>query len=200
MIPDPAAHLRSADPRLAVHVDAIGPLTPAPGGDPYEELVRMIIYQQLAGKAAATIEGRFLDIFGGRSPRPDELLAVEDERLRAAGLSRQKSGYLRDLAAKARDGALGDDLHTLPDDEVIARVTTVKGIGRWTADMLLIFCLRRPDVLPVGDLGVRKAMQHLYELPELPTPARMEEIAAPWRPHRSTASRYLWRWLDTRTP
>ena len=195
------AHLRAADPVLAGVIDRVGEVTLRPEGEPYQELVRAILYQQLAGAAAATIERRFRALYGdGRVPAPEELLATPDEALRGAGVSRQKIGYLRDLAEKAAQGLIGDDLRLLPDEEVIARVISVKGVGRWTADMLLLFCLNRPDVLPVGDLGVRKGFQRAYGLPDLPKPAEMERIAAPWRPYRSVATRYLWRSLDIVTP
>lgn len=199
-VADALAHLRAADPVLAAVIERVGPLTPRPVGEPYQELVRAILYQQLAGPAAAAISRRFQALYGdGRVPSPEELLATPDEALRGAGVSRQKIAYLRDLAAKAAQGVIGDDLCLLPDDDVIARVTSVKGIGRWTADMLLIFCLGRPDVLPVSDLGVRKGFQHAYDLAGLPRPAEMERIAAPWRPYRSVATRYLWRSLDIAT-
>ena len=192
------AHLRSADERLAAVIDQIGPIPVDAPRVPYPALVHAIIYQQLAGAAAATIERRFLALYPhGGAPAPDELLATPEENLRSAGLSRQKIGYLRDLALTASAGQLGDDLSTLPDAEVVERVTAVKGVGRWTADMLLLFCLRRPDVLPVGDLGVRKGFQRLYDLADLPTPAVMEHLAVPWRPYRSVAARYLWRLVDT---
>lgn len=194
------AHLRAADPVLDRVIAAAGELIIRPARDPYRELVRSIIYQQLAGPAAATIERRFRALYDhGDVPATEELLATPDEALRGAGISRQKISYLRDLAAKGAAGVVSEHLRALPDDEVIAAVTSVKGVGRWTADMLLIFCLGRPDVLPVGDLGTRKAMQRAYALPDLPAPAEMERIAAPWRPYRSTATRYLWRWLDAPT-
>jgi DNA-3-methyladenine glycosylase II len=197
---DAISHLSAADPVLAGLIARIGPIDARPAGDPYPELVRAIIYQQLAGAAAATIERRFRALYpDSRVPTPEELLSTPDEALRGAGVSRQKIGYLRDLARHAAEGRISDDLRTLPDEEVITRVTAVKGIGRWTADMLLLFCLGRPDVLPVGDLGVRRAMQRAYGLPALPKPAEMETLAAPWRPHRGMASRYLWRSLDTVT-
>lgn len=195
-----AVHLCTADPVLATAIELVGPITIDHGGSPYEALVRSILYQQLAGAAAATIERRFLALYGnGRStPTPDQLLATDVETLRTAGVSRQKAGYLLDLAAKAQAGVIGDFLADLPDDEVATHVMQVKGIGRWTADMLLIFCLGRPDVLPVGDLGIKNAVQRLYGHDARLTPAALGALAEPWRPYRSAASWYLWQWLDVR--
>lgn len=196
-IDDALSHLHAADPVIARIIETVGTFPIRPTGSPYPELVRAILYQQLAGPAAAAIERRFLALYpDGGVPAPHQLLATPDDDLRGAGISRQKIGYLRDLAAKAADGVVSDALRDLADDGVSARVMAVKGVGRWTADMLLIFCLGRPDVLPVGDLGTRKAMQRAYALPDLPRPAEMERLADPWRPHRSVATRYLWRWLD----
>jgi 3-methyladenine DNA glycosylase/8-oxoguanine DNA glycosylase len=187
---------------LARVVEAVGPLTMREGGRPYPALVRSILYQQLAGAAAATIERRFLALFGehGEVPAPDQLLATDVETLRTAGVSRQKAGYLLDLAAKAQTGVVGDFLTELPDEEVAKHVMAVKGVGQWTADMLLIFCLGRPDVLPVGDYGVRSAVKRLYALPDLPTPAELTAIAETWRPYRSAGTLYCWRWLDLKLP
>jgi 3-methyladenine DNA glycosylase/8-oxoguanine DNA glycosylase len=197
-----SAHVRDADPVLARVVEAVGPLTMREGGRPYPALVRSILYQQLAGAAAATIERRFLALFGehGEVPAPDQLLATDVETLRTAGVSRQKAGYLLDLAAKAQTGVVGDFLTELPDEEVAKHVMAVKGVGQWTADMLLIFCLGRPDVLPVGDYGVRSAVKRLYALPDLPTPAELTAIAETWRPYRSAGTLYCWRWLDLKLP
>ena len=202
---DPAAataHLRDADPLLARAVEAVGPLAMRHSGRPYEALVRSILYQQLAGPAAATIERRFLALYGdtGAPPTPEQMLATDLETFRSAGVSRQKAGYLLDLAAKAQEGVVGDHLAELSDDEVANRVMAVKGIGRWTADMLLIFCLGRPDILPVGDLGLRNAVKRLYGHPDhLPT-KELEALAEPWRPYRSAATWYLWQWLDVKPP
>jgi DNA-3-methyladenine glycosylase II len=175
-------------------VKNVGPYQLEVRGAPFESLLRAILYQQLAGPAAAAIERRFLAIFGDRIPASHELITVTDEQLRSAGVSRQKSGYMRSLAEHFVAGTLSDRrLRRASDEEVIEHITQVKGIGRWTADMLLLFCLGRPDVLPVGDLGVRASMRAAYGLDELPTPAQMEEIAEPWRPYRSAATWYLWR-------
>lgn len=191
------AHLRQADPRLAAVIERVGACTLRPRGPIYQSLFRSVLYQQLAGNAAAAIERRVKACFGGAVPPPDEFLSASTEALRAAGLSRQKLAYLRDLAAHFADGRLdGRRLCRLPEDDLIAAVTAVHGIGEWTAHMLLIFSLGRPDVLPVGDYGVRKGMQILYRLRELPKAEKMERVAAPWRPYRSIASWYLWRSVD----
>jgi DNA-3-methyladenine glycosylase II len=167
--------------------------------DAYGALVRSITGQQLSTKAAATIYGRVADLYGGNTPTPQQIIETDPDDLRAAGLSRAKAAYLRDLAEHVIDGDLPiDDLAELPDEQVYAVLTAVKGLGRWTVDMFMIFHLGRPDVLPVGDLGVRKAMQTEYGLKELPKPDEMERIAEPWRPHRSLASLYLWESLDNR--
>ena len=202
---DPEAatsHLRAADATLTRAIDAVGPLRIQHGGRPYEALVRAILYQQLAGPAALAIEQRFLALYGedGAVPGPERLLATDLETFRAVGVSRQKAGYLLDLADKTRAGVIGDFLGELPDEEVIAHVTRVKGIGRWTADMLLMFCLGRPDMLPVGDLGFKNAVMRLYGHEKHLLPAELEALAEPWRPYRSAATWYLWQWLDVKTP
>jgi len=201
------AHLRAADPVLGALVDEVE--TGAGLGeragrrgieahDHYGALVRSIVGQQLSTKAARAINGRLNDRFGGRPPTPSEILADDPEELRAAaGLSRAKVGFLRSLAEHVMRGELDlERLDSLPDEEVIAELVAVKGLGEWTAHMFLIFHLERPDVLPVGDLGVRRAIMNAYGLAELPAPAEMTVLAEPWRPHRSTAARYLWRSLD----
>jgi len=195
------AHLGAADTRLRGLIDRIGPCTLAPRDSIYRSLFRSILFQQLAGPAATAIHRRVCALFGGGIPPPAAFLSVGDDELRAAGLSRQKLAYLRDLAAHFADGRLrAQQLARLPENELIAAVTSVHGVGEWTAHMMLIFCLGRPDILPVGDYGVRKGMQQLYRLRELPKPEKMERVAAPWRPYRSIASWYLWRSLDVRTP
>jgi DNA-3-methyladenine glycosylase II len=165
--------------------------------DAYGALVRAIVGQQLSSKAARTIYERLIEVFGGHTPTPKELLAVDPRLIRAAGLSNAKVAYLRDLAEHVLSGELElDRLTELSDAEVSAQLTAVKGLGQWTADMFLIFHLGRPDVLPVGDLGIRRAVQIAYGLTELPDAKRLAQIAEPWRPHRSLACLYLWRSLD----
>ena len=195
-------HLRTADPLLRELIDRLGPLDaearrrgrPA---DAYGALVRSIVGQQLSTKAARSIYGRLVELFDGKAPSPPQLLGADAETLRAVGLSRAKVAYLRDLARRVEDRELElDRLADLDDDEVAAQLIAVKGVGRWTADMFLVFHLGRPDILPVGDLGIRRAVERTYELPELPAADEMLRIGEPWRPHRSLASLYLWRSLD----
>jgi DNA-3-methyladenine glycosylase II len=165
--------------------------------EPYGALVRSIVGQQLSTKAARTIYERLIALFDGRTPTPAELLDADPEEVRSAGLSRPKVSYLRSLAEHVESGELElARLTELSDEEVSEQLTAVKGLGQWTADMFLIFHLRRPDVLPVGDLGIRRAVERAYGLPDMPDPARLTEIAEPWRPNRSLASLYLWRSLD----
>lgn len=189
--------LRRRDPVLGAVVRRVGPCALRARGDPYASLHRAILYQQLAGAAAQAIERRVKSLFGGRVPRPAALLAADDVSLRSAGLSRQKLASLRDLARAFHEGELdARRLHRLEDDAVVEAVTRVRGVGEWTAHMLLMSSLGRPDVLPIGDYGVRKAVQALYGLEELPARRELEAIAEPWRPWRSVASWYLWRSLD----
>lgn len=156
------------------------------------------MYQQLAGSAADAIHGRFMKIYGGRFPAPARLLRTPAEKLRGVGLSGRKTEYICDLARRVHDGSIDlPALASMADEQVVEKLTEVKGIGRWTAEMFLIFNLGRPDVLPVGDLGLRRAMQKLYRLRSLPEPEKMERIAEPWRPYRSVATWYLWKSLDT---
>jgi DNA-3-methyladenine glycosylase II len=167
--------------------------------DAYGTLVRSITGQQLSTKAAATIYGRLTQHFGGRTPTPQEIIDTSPQELRALGLSNAKAAYLRDLAEHIVDGELPiDDLAAMPDAKVAETLLAIKGLGRWTVDMFLMFHLGRPDILPVGDLGIRKAMQIHYGLEDLPSPSEMERIAEPWRPHRTLASLYLWESLDNR--
>jgi DNA-3-methyladenine glycosylase II len=163
----------------------------------YGALVRSIVGQQLSTKAARSIYERLTALFDGRTPTPAELLAADPEKVRSVGLSRPKVTYLRSLAEHVESGELElDRLTELPDEEVSEQLTAVKGLGQWTADMFLIFHLRRPDILPVGDLGIRRAVERAYDLPEIPDAAQVLEVGEPWRPHRSLASLYLWRSLD----
>lgn len=208
---DALAHLTAADPVLARLVADYGPPESdedseaagtggrrTPPGDHYAALLRAIIGQQLSTKAARTIYGRVLDHFGGVPPTPEQVLAADPEEMRAAGgLSRAKAQYLRSLAEHVLSGELElDRLDDLDDETVIAELVAVKGLGVWTSHMFLMFQLDRPDVLAVGDLGVRRGAQIAYGMDELPTPAELTEMAQPWRPHRTMACRILWRSLD----
>ena len=164
--------------------------------DPFRALVHAIIAQQLSTKAAATIERRVSALFAGPAS-PKALASVTDDQLRAAGMSFQKIRYLRDLCSRVQDGSLNLTLiHELPDEDVITALTQVKGIGRWTAEMFLMFRLHRPDVLPVGDLGIVRAVQRAYGLRKVPSPDRLLRLGEPWRPYRSVACWYLWASLD----
>ena len=192
-------YLTAADPKLGAVIRRVGPfrLKPKTEGTHFDAVCRSIIYQQLSGKAAGTIHSRVLDLYGGRHPLPDELAATADDRLRAAGLSRQKLSYLKDLATRVVENDVPiDTLHELPDDVVIESLVRVKGVGRWTAQMFLMFRLGRPDVLPDLDLGIQKAIQRAYGLRKRPLPARVIKIGAPWAPYRTVASWYLWRSLE----
>ncbi len=196
-------HLRKIDKVLARLIDQVGPFTPRDPADPYEAIIRSIMYQQLAGPAAATILNRLLALYGsdGRYPTPAELLATSDNDFRSAGVSRQKTGYLRELAHHLAEGRL--DLATLPDASdgaVIERLTSVRGVGVWTAQMFLMFQLGRLDILPVSDLGVRRGMQAAYGLDEPPSLEEATEIGAPWAPYRSVGSWYMWQAIDVITP
>jgi DNA-3-methyladenine glycosylase II len=192
-------HLRTADARLGAWIDSVG----ACGwrrdrtGTHFDAVARSIVYQQLSGAAAATIHARFLALFGGRNPTPAELVRTPVPTLRGVGLSGRKTEYLQDLAARALDGSLPiERLHLLGDAEVVEVLTAVRGIGEWTAQMVLMFRLGRPDVLPVLDLGVRKAVQQIYRLRALPSPDRVATIGARWAPYRTVAAWYLWRRVD----
>jgi DNA-3-methyladenine glycosylase II len=195
-------HLRASDDTLARVIDERGPLDldarvrgrPA---DAYGALLRAIVGQQLSVKAARTIYERFTALFDGRTPTPEELLEVDADTLRGAGLSRAKASYVRSLAEHVISGELElDRLDELSDERVAAELVAVKGLGQWTADMFLIFHLGRPDVLPVGDLGVRRAVERLYGFEALPSAAELEALGERWRPWRSLASLYLWESLD----
>jgi DNA-3-methyladenine glycosylase II len=194
--------LREADPVMARLIDDHGEvvrrdLKRERPGDAYGALVRSIVGQQLSTKAASTIYGRVLELFGGHTPTPTQLLKAKPERIRAAGLSNAKIAYLRDLAAHVEEGTLElERLPDLPDEEVAAQLTSIKGLGQWTADMFLMFHLGRPDVLPVGDQGIRRAVMVEYGLRKLPDAKRLEKIARPWRPYRTLACLYLWSSLD----
>ncbi len=193
------AHLRRVDPRFAAVIARVGPcrFSPRAEGTHFEAVARAIVYQQLSGKAAGTIHGRFHEIYGGRAPEPAQLLATEDGSLRGAGLSRQKIAYLRDLAARVESGDVPlADVEALDDAAAVVALTRVKGVGRWTAQIFLMFRLGRPDVLPELDLGIQKGLQLAYGLPTLPTPADVARYGEAWAPWRTVAAWYLWRLLD----
>lgn len=197
-----AKQLAATDPTMAALIERVGKIdlktrlkrrSEERPADAYGALLRAIVGQQLSTKAARTIYGRILDLFGGKTPTPEQLLEAEETGLRAAGLSGRKVEYVRDLASHVIEGELElDRLDQLPDEEVIEEIVAVRGLGVWTAEMFLIFHLERPDVLSGGDLGIRKAIQVEYGLDEMPTPTRVVEIGERWSPHRSLASLYLW--------
>ncbi len=194
--------LAASDPVMAALIERVGKLdvktrlkrrSEERPADAYGALLRAIVGQQLSTKAARTIYGRVIEIFGGAAPSPEQLLEASEADLRGAGLSGRKVEYVRDLATHVIEGELEvDSLDRLPDEEVIEEIVAVRGLGQWTAEMFLLFHLERPDVLSGGDLGIRKAIQVEYELDEMPPPTKVIEIGEPWRPHRSLASLYLW--------
>ncbi len=188
-------HLIAADPRLSPLVDRHGHPTITRRKDPVQSLARAIVSQQLSGKAADTIWGRFLALYPrGKFPRPEALISTPDLQLRAVGLSRAKAAAIKDLARHVVDKKLVPSrLPRASDAQVSAMLLPVRGIGPWSVDMFLMFFLARPDVLPIGDLGVRKGMQRHFKLRDLPEPERMIKLAAPWRPYRSIGSWYMWR-------
>lgn len=184
------------DPRLAKIIRRVGGYDIILVKNPYESLVEAIITQQLSGKAAESISKRFRELFG-RFPKPTEVLKASDSKLRTTGLSTMKIKYIKDLSKKIVTKELRiNSLKNLTDEEVIVQLTLVKGIGRWTAEMFLIFSLGRPDVLPVGDLGLRKGIRRLYSLSELPQKDKIEQIAQKWRPYRTVATWYIWKSLN----
>jgi DNA-3-methyladenine glycosylase II len=191
-------HLKRADPVLGRAIAEVGPLRLSHTPDRFGALVEAILHQQLAVKAARSITRRFCQLYApgdGRLPTPAELLRTPRRKLRAAGVSPQKMRYLRDLAARAANGRLQlNRLGRMKDDQVIEVLTEVKGIGRWTAEMFLIFSLHRPDVWAVDDLGLQLAVKDLYRLRRHPSEAKMRALAEPWRPWRTAASWYIWQW------
>lgn len=194
------AHLRISDPKLVSLIDAYRP--PAFDSDrtPFLALAKSIVYQQLAYKAAKSIYTRFVALCGGEDlVLPDAVLSLSAQQLRQIGVSGRKASYIHDLASKYKDGTLSDSSILDMDDESLSTMLTmVKGIGPWSVHMFMIFSLHRPDVLPVGDLGVRKGVQQLYGLKELPRPPQMEELCEKWRPYRSVGSWYMWRLMEAK--
>src|SRR5882672_1780609 len=192
-------HLKRIDPVLARVIEAVGPcrIQVRNEGTHFHALTRAIVFQQLSGKAAGTIFGRFNALYPGGEAAPEAVLASTDEQLRGVGLSRQKVGYLRDLSSKVVDGSLPlDTVESMADDDLIAHLVQVKGIGRWTAQMFLMFRLGRPDVLAELDLGIQTAVQRAYGLRRRATPKDVLRIGAKWTPYRTIACWYLWRSLD----
>ena len=189
-------HLKQADPVLSAIIEHVGPYKINYDEPAFASLAEAIVYQQLHGKAAATIFRRLTDLTG-LPLTPQGILKLSEAQMRGVGLSKQKLSYLRDLAAKTHRGEVDfARLPDLPDDEVIKHLTQIKGIGVWTAHMFLMFALRRPDVLPTGDLGIQMAIRKHYRKRKLPKPAQMEKIARPWEPYRTVACWYLWRSMD----
>src|SRR5579863_512532 len=199
---DAIAHLKRVDPILGGVIDRVGPYAIPRRPVRFQALVQAIIFQQLAGRAAQTIYDRFIKQVGGkRFPTPALVLAASDEALRSAGLSRGKMAYVRDLAAHVRDRTLNfHRFAAMDDDAIVADLTRVRGIGRWTAEMFLMFNLHRPDVFPVDDLGVRNAVARLYAMSQPPPPKELREFGERWRPYRSVASWYLWQSMRLITP
>jgi DNA-3-methyladenine glycosylase II len=199
---DPALkHLTKVDPILGRVIKSVGPctLTAESKRSPFESLVRAVSHQQLHGKAAESILQRFIACFPGRRfPRPADLATVSDEAMRSAGFSRAKVAAIRDIAAKTIEGIVPGPraIQEMPDEEIIERLTMVRGVGRWTVEMLLIFQLGRPDVLPADDFGVRNGFRRAYGLPEMPKPKELLTHGARWAPYRTTAAWYLWRAAD----
>jgi len=192
-------HLKKSDPVMAAIIERIGPCRIEYGPPEFHSLAEAIVYQQLNGKAAVTIFERFAAL-AGKPLTPEGIQKLTDEEMRSAGLSKQKSSYLRDMAERAASGQLDfSKLHELPDDEVIKHLTQVKGVGVWTAQMFLMFTLKRPNVLPTGDFGVQMAIKRHYNKRKMPKPEQMEKIAKPWEPYRSIACWYLWKSMDTKT-
>jgi len=189
-------HLRKSDPVLAGIIDRVGDYRIEFRDPDFETLVKSIVYQQLSGRVANVIFGRLGSAVGGKIT-PESILKLRPARMRAVGLSGQKTEYIRDLARHTRDGRIRfEELPDLADEEVMARLTAVKGIGVWTVHMFLIFALRRHDVLPTGDLGIRNAIRHAYGLEAPPSPGEVEAMAERWRPFCTVASWYLWRSLE----
>ena len=204
MDPKTITELSKLDKTMGKLIKKVGPmeLKPKKGKNPYQSLVEAVVYQQLTGKAAATILGRVLDIFpDAKFPTPEQILKIKDERFRSAGLSGAKTAAIKDISAKALDGTIPDNrsIVKLGDQEIIDRLTTIRGVGPWTVEMMLIFKLGRPDIMPSTDYGVRKGFALTYGWDELPSPKELLLIAEKWRPYRTTAAWYLWRSLDKPT-
>jgi 3-methyladenine DNA glycosylase/8-oxoguanine DNA glycosylase len=194
-------HLRSRDARLAELIDEIGiiKLPARRSRDPYLALLETIAYQQLAGSAAKKIWERVVALFDQEGPRPEKLIALGEEQLRSAGLSRSKAISMRDIAARTLSGQVPDAqrMKNMTDEDLFAALTQIRGVGPWTVEMLLMFTLRRPDIMPVTDYGIRKGFQMLYRKRQMPTPKQILKKAEVWRPYRTAAALYLWRIADS---
>lgn len=195
-------HLSKADPVLARIIAEVGPLGIMPRAERFQALARTIIFQQLAGAAANAIYNRFVGLFPGAPfPSAEQVLAKSDAELRAVGLSEKKALYIKDLAAHVRDGTLNfHRFHRMTDNEIVTDLTRVKGIGKWTAEIFLMFNLGRPDIMPADDLGVQNAVKRYYRMRQRPNRKRLLRHAERWRPYRSAAAWYLWRSLDITLP
>ena len=204
MNPDAIAYLRAGDSEFAKHIDRIGPVRLPPGKsrDPFLALMEAIVFQQLAGAAARAIWGRVLKLFDEQTPNAELLLSLRYDQLRGAGLSRGKVLAMRDVAASKVNGIIPTSrgISRMSEAAIYERLTAIRGVGPWTVEMLLIFSLRRPDIMPTSDYGVRKGVQVLYRKRSLPTPNQVEIISERWRPHRTTAALYLWRIAEKAKP
>lgn len=199
MTPEALAHLSAADPRLKRLIELVGACALRPKRrSPFEALVQAVTYQQLNGKAAATILGRFKRLYPRRFPTPEDILSTSDDQLRSAGLSRAKTAAIKDIAAKTLAGIVpaSRQIKNLSDEEIIERLTEVRGVGPWTVQMLLIFTLGRPDVMPSTDYGVLQGYALTFGRRKLPKPLDLLKASEPWRPYRSTAAWYFWRALE----
>ncbi len=193
-------HLRIQDPRLGEWIDRIGliKMPPRRSPDPYLALLETIAYQQLAGSAARKIWGRVIALFDEEGPRPEKLIALSEDQLRSAGLSRSKAVSMRAIATHTLSGLIPDakGMRGMLDEDIFANLTQIRGVGPWTVEMLLMFTLRRPDIMPATDYGIRKGFQVLYRKRKLPTPKQLLKSADIWRPYRTAAALYLWRIAD----
>lgn len=194
-----AAHLRKKDVKLGKVIERIGDVTLEWGPRHYEALVRSFIAQQISGSAADSIYSKFTGLYRGRMPTPREFLRTPEKKVRSVGISPQKYSYIKDLSQRIESGTLSlEDMRHLSDEEVVVKLDEVKGIGRWTAEMFLMFSLGRVNIFPADDLGVQKAIQKVYGLRKLPSRKRMHELSREWNPYRSIATIYLWRSIEAR--
>lgn len=190
--------LKKLDPELNPLLDAFKPKNIEPETDYFKALTRSIIYQQLSGKAAKTISDRFIALYDGKTyPTPEDIINTEHDTLRSVGLSNAKAQYIQNIANAFLNGTVAlHDIQNLSDDEITNQLVSIKGVGPWTAQMFLMFTLARPDVFPIGDLGVQKGFKHYFKLDELPTPKELEKRSQIWKPHRTVAAIYFWKVVD----